>query len=129
MPLTASVESFLTMVNESPVAGLNPNEMTSKAPLVKVTVPVTSTWSYWVPTVAPFSSTLKVPPDATLKSPVLSTPGLLPGAIVPLFAMLTVPLTVPLPPRTPFVPTLTAEPLAVEPFTSSFPSVTVVAPV
>ena len=96
------------------------------------TVPVTLSWSWFVaalPGVVPPISTANVEPLANDTLPVFRIPGLVPGATVPPLATLTVPPTVPCPPRVPLLLTETALPEAVEPLTTRVPALIVVAPV
>ena len=76
----------------------------------------------------PLTSTLNVEPLAKVTLPLFRMPGLTPGASVPPLWTWTVPLTVPVPPRTPPV-TVTGLPAASEPVTSSVPWLIVVASV
>ena len=62
-----------------------------------VTPPVTLSWSYSVPTVVPFSSTLKFDPLLKVMSPVLRMPGLAPGETFEPLAATVFPVTVPVP--------------------------------
>ena len=100
------------------------------APL-RLAFPATLIWSKVTAPVAlvrPAICSTSVAPEASVRSPVVvSTPGELPGDTAAPASAVTAPV-VPLPPSTAPEPTSTGE-LAMEPFTSSVPELTVVAPV
>ena len=122
-PATVSAPSLAMMVKVPPAVNPLMNEALRLA-LPRLTLPCTSSWSYW-PVPVPPSSTAKVPPvNVTL--PVCRVPALAPGASVPpLTATLPV---VPVPPSVPPLFTVVAE-VAIDPPTSNVPPLIVVAPV
>jgi hypothetical protein len=122
VPVTASAASLATMVNTFPVTGTYA-PMSESVPPAMVTVPVTFTLSYCVPSVVPWISTTNAP--ATLRSPVLMTPGLKPGASVPPAFTFTAPRA-PLPPSVP--PAFTSTMPGMEPVTMSVPPLMVFTP-
>ena len=125
VPLTASLLSLLMIVKTSPVVGMNPSEMLSVAS-ASVTLPVTSSWSYCVPTVAPLSSTEKTDPLSVSRLPVVITPGPLPGARVPMAEICTIG-RVPVPFSVPSTNTFAL--VASEPSTCRMPAPTLTLPV
>ncbi|MCY1345414.1 hypothetical protein D9M69_314740 [compost metagenome] len=91
------------------------------------TVPLTTTWSYWVPAVVPLISTARVLPAPITRLPfTVRVPALLPGDRVPPLWTVTLPPKVPLPARVAPLPTVVA--LVVVPFTDKVPAETVVVP-
>src|SRR5579884_4215973 len=115
VPATGSVPSLLMIVNDCCVAfeGKNPlMALTLRIVLLRETVPVTLSWLYW-PVLAPPSSTLYVEPPLSIRLPVSSTPMLLPGARTPLL-----PVTAPVVPVPPRVPSLSDTLLLIDPLTS-----------
>ena len=90
------------MVKVAPLAGLKPliSLLVSVPP--SVTVPVTMSWSYCVAAVVPPISTSREAPALSVKFPVASDSGLLPGATCPpelTVTLCTVPLPASVPPR------------------------------
>ena len=128
VPVIASDPSFWMIVISCPALDVIVPEVESVAP-PRATVPVTFSWSYRVPTVAPFTSAVKVEPLVKVTLPEFKIAGLFPGARKPPLATLTVPFTVPEPPSVAVLLTDTALAEFVEPFTNNVPAATVVAPV
>ena len=128
VPVTASAPSFAMRTICCPALLVIVPVVESVA-LPSETVPVTLSWSYCVPAVAPLTSAERVEPLLKLTLPVLMMLGLRPGDTMPPLATVTVPATVPVPPRVPVLFTATALPDASEPFTKSVPALIAVAPV
>src|SRR5207244_1539045 len=105
LPMTLSPASFLTMMNSSPAAGINPpnDDTLSVAAALIVTEPATLSWSYFpapLPGELPPTSTANVEVLANDVLPTtLNVPGDVPGATVPPLATKTEPATEPVPPR------------------------------
>ena len=89
------------MVNTAPALPVKVEDKVKIAP-PRLTVPgeLTTIWSYWVPGVVPVSSICKVLVGIKLRLVVVTCPGLLPGAMIPVPVPVKAPIA-PVPLRVP----------------------------